>query len=76
LRRRPPSRWLAWLKLGYGFQVHVEDINKTFAARITRLSGRVDPVSQTVKVFGEIEGDPRELTAGMSGRANIQPPAP
>jgi hypothetical protein len=29
-----------------------------------------------VKVFGEIDGDPRELTAGMSGRANIQPPAP
>lgn len=71
-----PSRWLAWLKLGYGFQVHVEDINKTFAARITRLSGRVDPVSQTVKVFGEIDGDARDLIAGMSGRASIQPPKP
>jgi hypothetical protein len=36
--------------------------------------GRVDPVSRTIKVFGEIRGGAAELTAGMSGRANIPPP--
>jgi hypothetical protein len=44
------------------------------AAKITRLGGRVDPVSQTIKVFGEIGGAAPELMAGMSGRANIAAP--
>lgn len=69
-----PSRWLAWLKPGYAFQVHIEETDKTYPAEITRVGGRVDPVSQTIKVFGEIRGDATELMAGMSGRANIPPP--
>jgi len=69
-----PSRWLAWLKPGYVFQVHIDETDKTYPAEITRVGGRVDPVSQTVKVFGEVRGDVAELIAGMSGRANIPPP--
>ena len=69
-----PSRGLSWLKPGYAFQVHIEETDKTYPAVITRVGGRVDPVSQTVKVFGEIRGDAPELMAGMSGRANIPPP--
>lgn len=70
-----PSRWLAWLKPGYGFQVHIDETDKTYPAKITRIGGRVDPVSQTIKVFGEISADTSELMAGMSGRANIPPPS-
>jgi membrane fusion protein, multidrug efflux system len=69
-----PSRWLAWLKPGYGFAVHIDETDKTYPAAITRVGGRVDPVSQTIKVFGEIRGEAAELMAGMSGRANIPPP--
>jgi RND family efflux transporter MFP subunit len=69
-----PSRDLPWLKPGYAFQVHIEETDKTYPAVTTRVGGRVDPVSQTVKVFGEIKGDAPELMAGMSGRANIPPP--
>jgi RND family efflux transporter MFP subunit len=69
-----PSRWLAWLKPGYVFAIHVEETDKTYKAAITRVGGRVDPVSQTIKVFGEIQGDAGDLMAGMSGRANIAPP--
>jgi membrane fusion protein, multidrug efflux system len=69
-----PSRSMAWLKPGYGFQVHIDETDKTYPAEITRVGGRVDPVSQTIKVFGEIKGDAPELMAGMSGRANIPPP--
>jgi RND family efflux transporter MFP subunit len=69
-----PSRWLGWMKPGYGFAVHIEETDKTYPAEITRVGGRVDPVSQTIKVFGEIRGDSAELMAGMSGRANIPPP--
>ena len=69
-----PSRWLAWLKPGYAFTVHIDETDKTYPADITRVGGRVDPVSQTIKVFGEIRGEATELMAGMSGRANIPPP--
>jgi membrane fusion protein (multidrug efflux system) len=69
-----PSRWLAWLKPGYAFQVNIDETEKTYPAEITRVGGRVDPVSQTIKVFGEIRTEAAELMAGMSGRANIPPP--
>jgi len=69
-----PSRGLAWLKPGYAFQVHIEETDKTYPAEITRVGGRVDPVSQTIKVFGEIKDGATELMAGMSGRATVTPP--
>jgi membrane fusion protein (multidrug efflux system) len=69
-----PSRWLNFLKPGTVFSVHVDEINKTYPARVTRLSGRVDPVSQSVKVIGEITAEAPELMAGMSGNATITTP--
>jgi membrane fusion protein (multidrug efflux system) len=69
-----PSRWLSWLKPGYAFQIAVGETEKTYSAKITRLGGRVDPVSQSIKVIGEITGDAPELMAGMSGRATLTPP--
>jgi RND family efflux transporter MFP subunit len=69
-----PSRWLNWLKPGYAFQVKIDETDKTYSARVTRLGGRVDPVSHSIKVFGEITGDAPELMAGMSGRVTVTPP--
>jgi membrane fusion protein (multidrug efflux system) len=69
-----PSRWLSWLKPGYAFQVNIDETDKSYPARITRLGGRVDPVSQSIKVIGEIDGDAPDLMAGMSGRATMTPP--
>jgi membrane fusion protein, multidrug efflux system len=68
-----PSMWLAWLKPGYGFNMRVDETAREYPARITRISGSVDPVSQTVKVFGEI-GAQEGLLPGMSGTALIVPP--
>ena len=70
-----PSRWLVWMKPGYKFQVHIDETDKTYPAQITRLGGRVDPISQSIKVIGEITVNAPELMAGMSGRASITPPA-
>lgn len=69
-----PSRWLSWMKPGYEFQVHIDETDKTYPAKITRLGGRVDPISQSIKVIGEITADAPELMAGMSGRVTIAPP--
>ncbi len=69
-----PSRWLAWLKPGSVFHVRIDDTDKSYPARVLRLGGRVDPVSQSIKVIGEISADAPDLMAGMSGRASFAPP--
>ncbi len=69
-----PSRWLSWLKVGYKFDLHIEETDKSYPVRVVRLAGRVDPVSQSIKVFGEIVSGANGLMAGMSGRATISPP--
>ena len=68
-----PSRWLTWLRPGYGFTMRVDEAGRDYPAKITRISGAVDPVSQTVKVFGEI-GAQEGLLPGMSGTALLGPP--
>lgn len=70
-----PSRWLSWIKIGTAFNVKIDETDKTYAARVTRLGGRVDPVSQSIKVIGEITAPAPELMAGMSGQVMISPPA-
>ncbi len=69
-----PSRWLTWLKPGAVFKIAVDETERTYPARIARLGARVDPVSQTVKVIGEITGGQSELMAGMSGRILVTAP--
>ncbi|GAB3448121.1 efflux RND transporter periplasmic adaptor subunit [Massilia solisilvae] len=70
-----PSRWLAWLKPGYAFQVHIDETNKTYSAKVQRIGAKVDPVSQSVKLSAAISGRFPELIAGMSGRVALQPPS-
>ena len=70
-----PSRWLAWLKPGYPFKVNIDEVGKTFPAKVQRIGARVDPVSQSVKLVATIDGRFPELIAGMSGRVAMAPPA-
>lgn len=70
-----PSRWLAWLKPGYAFQVQIDETGKTYPAKVQRIGARVDPVSQSVKLSAAIAGQFPELIAGMSGRVALTPPA-
>lgn len=69
-----PSKWLVWLKTGYGFQVTIDETAKTYPVSLTRIGARIDPVSQTVKVVGVIGGTHPELASGMSGRVLLSPP--
>jgi RND family efflux transporter MFP subunit len=69
-----PSAWLRWLKPGFAFSVAVDETGKTYHAHVQLLGGRVDPVSESIKVTGAIDGDTPELMAGMSGRVLIAPP--
>jgi RND family efflux transporter MFP subunit len=70
-----PSKWLAWLKPGYAFQVAIDETGKTYPAKVQRIGARVDPVSQSVKLSGAIDGSFHELISGMSGRVSVAAPA-
>ncbi|AXS81427.1 efflux RND transporter periplasmic adaptor subunit [Dechloromonas sp. HYN0024] len=69
-----PSRWLAWLKMGHGFQVKIDETNKSYPAKVLRIGAKVDPVSQSVKIAAAIDGKFPELIAGMSGKVLLAPP--
>lgn len=70
-----PSKWLAWVKPGYAFQVSIDETRKSYPAKIQRIGARVDPVSQSVKLVATINGRFAELIAGMSGRVSLVAPA-
>ena len=63
-----PSRWLAWVKQGHAFRVAIDETGRTYPAKVRRVGARVDPVSQSIKLTGVVEGSFKELMAGMSGR--------
>lgn len=68
-----PSRALPQLKPGKTFKVTLDETAKTYKAEIIRLGGRVDPVSQTIKVYGRITDNSAELLPGMSGAIELTP---
>jgi membrane fusion protein (multidrug efflux system) len=70
-----PSRWVAWLKPGTRFSVQIDELGKSFAARVTRIGARIDPVSQSVSLTGSVEGAGALLLPGMSGWASFTLPA-
>jgi RND family efflux transporter MFP subunit len=70
-----PSRWLSWVKVGTTFQVKIDETGRNYPARVKRLGAKVDPVSQSVKMAAEIDGNFPELIAGMSGRVLLTPPS-
>lgn len=69
-----PSKWSPWIVKGYQFQVQVDETEKSYPAKITRINSKIDPVSQTIKVVAVIDGKFKELSPGMSGVLMISPP--
>lgn len=70
-----PSRWLRWLRSGTPFSVTLDETGQRYPAKIVRLSSAVEPVSQSVKVFGRIEEQGEGLLLpGMSGAAQFSLP--
>ncbi len=66
------SSWLQWLKKGQKFSVSVDETKSRYNATVTSIGAKVDPVSQTLEIRGELEKNNSELLAGMSGTAYFQ----
>jgi membrane fusion protein (multidrug efflux system) len=69
-----PSKWSPWLTEGYKFEIALDETGKSYPAKITRVNGKIDPVSQTIKVAAVIDGDFKEIAPGMSGVLVIAQP--
>ena len=69
-----PAHWLVWLKPGQPFTVAIDETTHTHPGHVTRLGAQIDPVSQTVTVFGDLADPDKDLIAGMSGTASFAPP--
>jgi membrane fusion protein (multidrug efflux system) len=68
-----PSRWRPGLRVGDKFTVDIEETGGRYEAKIIALGARIDAVSQTVKVTGQISSSNPGLISGMSGRALFTP---
>lgn len=66
-----PSSWLSWLDEGTAFPITIDETGKTYDAAISNIGGRVDPVTQTVKIYAALDGQKTELLAGMTGTAQF-----
>jgi len=72
LRLLVPSKWVSRIKPGSNFSVTVDELGKSFPAKIDRLGARIDPVSQSLLAIGSIDGKLDTLLPGMSGWASFK----
>lgn len=66
-----PSVWLRWLAVGTRFVLHVDETGKSYPSTVEMLGATIDPVSQSIRITGKIDGDQGGLRPGMSGRAEF-----
>jgi membrane fusion protein (multidrug efflux system) len=69
-----PSKWISWLKPGLPFQIEIDELKTVLPVSILRVGSRIDPVSQSVKVTGQIQNPSIDLKPGMSGQALFKKP--
>ncbi|WP_432411762.1 efflux RND transporter periplasmic adaptor subunit [Rasiella sp. SM2506] len=58
------------LKLGEKVELSVPQSSKTYTGTVSRVNGRIDPDTQTIKVFVEVKGD--DLKEGMYLEAQLE----
>lgn len=58
------------LKLGEKVELSVPQASKTYTGTVSRVNGRIDPETQTIKVFVEVKGD--NLKEGMYLEAQLE----
>ncbi len=66
-----PSAWLRFISVGLPFSIAMDATGLHYAAEVTRLGGEIDPVSQSVQVFGRLTEAADGVLTGMSGRVTF-----
>jgi multidrug resistance efflux pump len=71
LKLNAPSKRMGQVRVGSQFNVTIDETGKTYAARVSAVNSRVDPVSQTIEIEAGFVGTHPDLLAGMSGTASF-----
>lgn len=66
-----PSEWVDRLSPEQTFEVEIDETHRRYPARVTSISGAVDPVSRTIRVLARFDGNPDGVSPGMSGTARF-----
>ncbi|MGY0219327.1 efflux RND transporter periplasmic adaptor subunit [Endozoicomonadaceae bacterium StTr2] len=66
-----PSRELHRYQAGTRIQLTLDETGERVAARVDRVIGSIDPVSQTVRAIGRLEQHRGRLLPGMSGTIDL-----
>jgi membrane fusion protein, multidrug efflux system len=66
-----PSSWLGTLHKDAKFAFKVDETGKSYAAVVARIGGAIEPVSQSVRMIGEVSAPDALLLPGMSGAADF-----
>jgi membrane fusion protein, multidrug efflux system len=64
-----PSAWLNDLHPKASFSFKVDETGKSYSAAVSRIGGMIEPVSQSVRMIGEVAAPDELLLPGMSGAA-------
>jgi membrane fusion protein, multidrug efflux system len=67
-----PAKWLRWLKPGESFRFSPEDSSQHVEGEVVRVSGAIDPVSQTIRAVGTLKADPGTILPGQGGLVHFQ----
>ena len=66
-----PSAWFRQVQPGMAFKVVVDETGQSYAAEVSKVSGRIDGSSQTVEVVGRFGSLPANVLPGMIGKAHF-----
>jgi len=66
-----PSASLRWVTKKNLFKFFIDETQEAYSAKVVEIGARVDPVSQTIRVFGRFTEQPKHVLAGMSGSASF-----
>lgn len=71
-----PSHRYSTLHIGTPFSILLEETGRSYPVHIIRMGGRIDPISQTLPILGQIIGTFPELIPGMGGPVTFSVPKP
>ena len=66
-----PSKWLRWININAPVSLTINETEKTYTAKVTRIHGEVDPVSQSIQMIATLDPYEDALMPGMSGKATL-----
>lgn len=71
LRVSADSKFFTRMRVGTNLRVTIKETGQTYAAVISSVNARIDPVNQTFEMEARVQGSGAGLLAGMSGTAVI-----